>query len=193
LALDPLHASAGEVPPLLLARQLGIGDINLAWPVSCENSDDDFAVYEGTLGGDFQTHLSRFCSTGGATDVTFTPNAESSYYLVVPTVGNIVEGSYGQTSFGRRPRSASPCLNQDYRTCPECEENGDCLPPDICLDGVCSVAACSLGCNCCTGGNGAGCDCTDCEEIVCAIDSFCCESSWDTLCDTQAVNLCACC
>ena len=27
-------------------------------------------------------------------------------------------------------------------------------------------------CNCCTGGNGLGCDCQACEEIVCTVDWF---------------------
>jgi hypothetical protein len=193
LALDPLHASAGEVPPSILVGKTGAEDIRIGWPASCENSDDDFAVYEGLLGGAFDTHVSRFCSTGGAMDVTFTPSAEDSYYLVVSAVSGLVEGSYGQSSLGDRPPSTFPCLNQSFRACPGCERDADCLPSEVCQDGVCSEAACLLGCNCCSGGNGTGCDCPDCEDVVCAADSFCCDGLWDAICNALAAELCACC
>ena len=48
-------------------------------------------------------------------------------------------------------------------------------------------------CNCCSGGNGLGCDCQPCENIVCALDPFCCDTTWDRICDGQAAELCTCC
>jgi hypothetical protein len=48
-------------------------------------------------------------------------------------------------------------------------------------------------CNCCSGGNGVGCDCQVCEEIVCTQDSFCCDGLWDGYCDFLAETLCSCC
>ena len=48
-------------------------------------------------------------------------------------------------------------------------------------------------CNCCTGGNGIGCDCQACEDIVCTADPFCCNPLWDGLCDAAAATLCRCC
>ena len=184
---------AGGIPPSLLVGKVGMTDIHLAWPASCESSDDDYAVYEGMLGAVFDTHVSKFCSTGGALEVSFTPDAESSYYVVVPTVARVVEGSYGQTSFGLRPPSTTPCLSQNSRECSECERDDDCSALEVCLHGTCSVLACLQGCDCCSGGNGLGCDCPECENIVCAIDPFCCERFWDMLCDAEAAQLCDCC
>ncbi|MCZ6669512.1 MAG: hypothetical protein O6947_00595, partial [Acidobacteria bacterium] len=84
---------------------------------SCSATDTDFAIYEGTM-GDFNSHLPVFCSTGGATALTFTPAAESTYYLVVPK--NLDrEGSYGTGKLGaERPRSDLACLLQATGTCP---------------------------------------------------------------------------
>jgi len=185
--------SAGGVPPSLLVGKVGMTEIHLAWPASCENSDDDYAVYEGMLGAVFDTHVSKFCSTGGALGVTFTPAAESSYYVVVPTVGKVAEGSYGQTSLGLRPPSTTPCLSQNSHECSECERDADCSPLEVCQHGTCLVLACLQGCNCCSGGNGLGCDCPECENIVCTTDPFCCDGLWDGLCDAEAAELCDCC
>jgi hypothetical protein len=43
--------------------------------------------------------------------------------------------------------------------------------------------------NCFTTG-GPGCSNVDCCEIVCAIDAFCCNTAWDSLCTIQAAELC---
>ena len=48
-------------------------------------------------------------------------------------------------------------------------------------------------CDCCSGGNGIGCNCQPCEDIVCDLDPFCCNIGWDTLCDGEAAMLCTCC
>ncbi len=48
-------------------------------------------------------------------------------------------------------------------------------------------------CNCCSGGNGLGCDCPVCEDLVCDIDPFCCDTTWDEICDGEAGCLCFCC
>jgi len=48
-------------------------------------------------------------------------------------------------------------------------------------------------CNCCTGGDGVGCDCQDCQDIVCGADSFCCNTAWDSICDGAATSMCGCC
>ncbi len=49
--------------------------------------------------------------------------------------------------------------------------------------------------DCCSaGGNGTpGCNDPECEDIVCGIDAFCCDVSWDGLCAGEAVELCAIC
>ena len=37
-----------------------------------------------------------------------------------------------------------------------------------------------------------GCSDADCEAIVCAIDPFCCATSWDSICADEALMLCVC-
>ncbi len=50
--------------------------------------------------------------------------------------------------------------------------------------------------DCCVANGTPGCDCLDCETVVCAADSFCCDTQWDGICagaavDTLCVDLCA--
>ena len=49
------------------------------------------------------------------------------------------------------------------------------------------------GCNCCSGGDGLGCDDAACESAICSADPFCCTVSWDPICDDEAEQACACC
>jgi sugar lactone lactonase YvrE len=87
------------------------GDLTLSWGSSCLATDHDYGIYEGTL-GTFDSHVPRFCSTGGATGRSFTPAAGNTYYLVVPR-NALEEGSYGVLSNGaERPASATACLPQ---------------------------------------------------------------------------------
>jgi hypothetical protein len=48
-------------------------------------------------------------------------------------------------------------------------------------------------CNCCSGGDGVGCDCDACEDVVCGLDSFCCDVAWDGFCNNLAMDFCTCC
>ena len=113
---------AGRVPDgatgtALQVTRSGGADINLTWGPSCLAADTDYGIYEGSLGA-FYSHTSRFCSTDGATTTTFTPNAGSTYYLVVPRNASW-EGSYGTDSAGvERPPAAAACLPQLIGTCP---------------------------------------------------------------------------
>jgi 5-methylthioadenosine/S-adenosylhomocysteine deaminase len=50
-----------------------------------------------------------------------------------------------------------------------------------------------LGCNCCSGGDGVGCDDDVCEATICDSDPFCCAVTWDFICEGQAASLCGCC
>jgi hypothetical protein len=108
-------SAAGRVPALLTVDKSG-DDITLQWADSCVATDTDYAVYEGTL-GDFTSHVSRVCTTGGATAATLPPAEGLTYYLVVPrNAGH--EGSYGKTSDGvERPAAASSCLPQAIGAC----------------------------------------------------------------------------
>jgi hypothetical protein len=105
--------------PLTLQRATteAVGDITLSWGASCSPTDDDYEIYEGLIPG-FYNHTSRFCSTGGATTITFTPLAGDTYYLVVPR-NPLREGSYGKdTSLTERPQGGPACLPQLIGTCP---------------------------------------------------------------------------
>lgn len=44
--------------------------------------------------------------------------------------------------------------------------------------------------NCFTNHGGEGCDDQTCENTVCAIDSFCCDVAWDSICAGEALDLC---
>jgi hypothetical protein len=111
--------AAGEVPdgaagsvPLTVAPATG-GRLTLSWGASCAAGDTDYAVYEGTIGAPFSSHVPITCSTGGATSWTFTPSAGDQYYYVVPH-NAVSEGSYGRSSDGLpRPPSAAACLPQE--------------------------------------------------------------------------------
>jgi len=94
------------------------GDITLSWTAGCLGTDTDSEIYEGAVGGTFNTHVPVVCSTGGATTRTFTPGAGNRYYLVVPTNG-FSDGSYGKGVGGaERPFSASACHLQSLAPCP---------------------------------------------------------------------------
>jgi hypothetical protein len=92
------------------------GNLLLQWSASCQVDDNDYAVYEGTLGS-YTSHAPRFCSTGGSKLKLLTPAAGSTYYLVVPTEAGR-EGSYGKRSGGlERVPPASACLPQLVSAC----------------------------------------------------------------------------
>ncbi len=119
-----VFAPAGRVPDgsgapgtnLNLSRKPN-GDLSLSWGDSCAPGDTDYEIYEGLI-GDFTSHVPVTCSTGGDTEITITPPADSTYYLVVPRNAG-VEGSYGKDSAGfQRPPSAMACLPQGIAFCP---------------------------------------------------------------------------
>ena len=107
---------SGGVRFLTVAKE-PFTEIRLDWNASCL-PDTDYEVYEGALGGDFTSHTSLFCSTGGESEKSFEPAAGSSYYLVVPGSG-IREGSYGTDSSGvERPQGSFACRLQVIAECP---------------------------------------------------------------------------
>ena len=84
-------------------------EITLTWEAgSCSPPSLDYAVYEGAV-GDYDSHASVTCSTGGATTWTFTTTHDNAYFLIVPHDG-VEEGGYGYDSTGYpRPGAASAC------------------------------------------------------------------------------------
>jgi hypothetical protein len=118
------QTGAGRVPdgdrvpgtPLTVEHAAG-GDIRLSWGGSCVASDSDFEIYAGDM-SNFTVYGPKFCSTAGATTLTFTPAAANEFYLVVPR--NVTrEGSYGADSTGgQRPPASPACLPQAVAGCP---------------------------------------------------------------------------
>jgi len=92
------------------------GNLLLNWGASCSANDTDYEIYEGQI-GDFTTHSIKLCSTGGATGAIVFPDADDSYYLVVPRNAT-GEGSYGVASGNiERPAATAPCLVQQAGAC----------------------------------------------------------------------------
>ncbi len=122
-----LIVAGGEVPdgtgagedPIRFRRLPGnSGQFRMSWDSSCGPEDEDYAVYHGTVGGDFTDHVPMLCSTGGSRVIAMTPAAGNRYYLVVPLTFNR-EGSYGLDGDDiARPASPAPCLSQAVVACP---------------------------------------------------------------------------
>ena len=110
--------AGGRVTGVRVRKGAG-SSIVLDWYPSCSAADDDYEVYEGTV-GTWNSHVpvTGLCSTAGATTATFVPDTGDRYYLVVPTNGPM-EGSYGKDSAAaERPPSTTPCVIQNLGTCP---------------------------------------------------------------------------
>ncbi|MFH1839785.1 MAG: hypothetical protein ABH849_01410 [Nanoarchaeota archaeon] len=71
----------------------------------------------------------------------------------------------------------------------------------VCGDGICEGYENSTNCpedcplpgDCCTASGGLGCNDPTCTEIVCAVDPWCCEVSWDSICADEAMIMCPVC
>lgn len=110
-----VDADSGDVLGLTLANSGGM--LQLDWAASCLTDDDDYAIYEGTLGGLFDDHASKLCSTSGAITESFSMPTGSVYYLVVPR-NALREGSYGRDSVGvERSIGAGSCAAQAIGSC----------------------------------------------------------------------------
>jgi hypothetical protein len=112
----PTCLGAGDVSGELTLGKATGEDLLLQWDGSCAEGDDDYAVYEGTLGS-FGSRAPVSCTTGGGTSRFLTPAAGDTYYLVVPSHADR-EGSYGRDSTGtERPPAAGACLPQAVLHC----------------------------------------------------------------------------
>jgi hypothetical protein len=90
------------------------------------------------------------------------------------------------------------CAAIAINVCPECLGGPDCG------DGECggnweTCSTCPEDCgdcpysNCCEQHADTGCDDEACTEIVCAVDGYCCQSSWDGTCAGEAQDWCSVC
>jgi hypothetical protein len=112
---------AGRVPETGPGVPLTLGksgdDLTLTWGASCTAADNDYEVYEGTIGS-YPSHAKKLCSTGGSLTTTFTPDFGSHYYLVVPR-NAAFEGSYGLDGNGvERPAGSTTCATRMIGACP---------------------------------------------------------------------------
>jgi hypothetical protein len=84
---------------------------------ACALGDDDYEIYEGTIGS-YYSHAKKLCTTGGSLAVTLTTDFGSHYYLVVPR--NVAfEGSYGLDGNGaERPAGSTTCSTRMIGSCP---------------------------------------------------------------------------
>jgi hypothetical protein len=63
----------------------------------------------------------------------------------------------------------------------------------LCVDSAkenCSPTGCGYATHNCLVTGSAGCTATDCCNLVCALDSFCCDNSWDSICVDEAEEFC---
>ena len=107
--------SSAPDPPLMVDLDPS-GALHLSWSASCSTTDENYAVYEGTI-GNFTSHVPLVCSTSGLTTATVLPGAGNTYYLVVPN-NRAVEGSYGRDSvLLERPPSSYACFPRATVAC----------------------------------------------------------------------------
>ncbi|NUN12744.1 MAG: hypothetical protein HUU55_03830 [Myxococcales bacterium] len=70
-----------------------------------------------------------------------------------------------------------------------CNDNNGCT-----LDGCVPSTGCThsnLAADCCSAKSTTGCGNSACQDCVCGMDGFCCSTSWDTICASEANNQCA--
>ena len=98
-------------------------NLALTWTASCVFTDTDYEVYEGNI-GDWTSHTSKLCSTGGSTSASFAAPGGSAYYLIVPSDA-AREGSYGWNhQFVERPQGLASCHAQVIGgNCPRCGDS----------------------------------------------------------------------
>jgi len=110
-----VSADSGSISGLTLGKSGGL--LQLDWVASCNSNDDDYAIYEGTLGGTFDDHASKLCSTGGATSESFSIPNGNVYFVVVPT-NPLREGSYGRDgNDAERGPGSGACATQAIGVC----------------------------------------------------------------------------
>ena len=85
--------------------------------------------------------------------------------------------------------SCETCTD-DCGACPFCGD-GECNGDEICTTCPDDCGACTA--SCCEAHEGVGCEDPACTAAVCAVDPFCCDSSWDGICAGEGVDLCEVC
>ena len=101
----------------LTVEPAGGGDLSLSWGSSCALTDDDYAVYEGTM-DDFTSHVPVTCGTEGGTTAIITPEGGNTYYIIAPFNSTAHEGSHGLRSDGSERSSGCPTCRTRVAGCP---------------------------------------------------------------------------
>ena len=90
----------------------------------------------------------------------------------------------------------SICATEAASICSVCG-GGETLPvgttPIFCVEEIPQRAPTGLPpvSSCCIPTGSSGCDDSTCQATVCAIDSFCCQTAWDSICVGEAQELCS--
>jgi hypothetical protein len=116
---DPGSVPSSGAASLRLTKPAGFPPtIRLIWGPASSAGAEDYGIYEGTIGS-WTSHTAIDChDDGGDLQEDITPQAASSYYLVVPNNPND-EGSYGTNSGGSpRPPGTATCRPTQALDCP---------------------------------------------------------------------------
>jgi hypothetical protein len=96
------------------------------------------------------------------------------------------------------PPTGACCIDFECST----QTQADCLAQggeyfgdgESCAPGICDKPnPCPGDGDCCSDNGTPGCDDGECCELICSQDSFCCETSWDSICADAANDQCAVC
>ena len=139
-------------------------------------------------------------TSGSCGPVTCVPASGSTFPVGTTTVNCTEQIPAGQ------PEGLSNCcfdnggLGCDDPTCEAAVCAADSFCCNVAWDQICAdeavnqfcVALCG-GSNCCSAHGTPGCDDATCQASVCAIDSFCCNVAWDSICASEAQSICPIC
>lgn len=172
--------------------------------LACNDDGDSSCFITGTT----NPWASRLC---------FTATEGTTYYIAV---GGFASGTTGSGTLTIFAGSCLGCGTVGNDCCvenltPYCSDADCCatvcgFDPFCCetqWDASCAGTAAELcascgggggGCgasaqDCCVGNAAPGCSDAECCNAVCAVDSFCCETAWDTICADEAAQLCDAC
>jgi len=116
--------------------------------------------------------------SGGSLDVAGTTTAATFDGVPFCGTSNTAPGVWYSVTGNGHTMTASTCGEADFNTkisvlCPDCptESSSNCCVPNV----------------------SPGCDDPGCEALICGMDPFCCDVSWDGLCAGAAEDLCDAC
>jgi len=156
----------------------------------CNCGADDPECFPGTCGPDDVPSTGGVGGSGGSGGTSSGGAANSGGSSGGGSGGSSgVGGSGGTSSGGPAGWTCDPTWYGDGQYC-DC--NCGLADPD------CSPSQCSTGSStacahsACAEGSALGLWCSPCSAAVCALDSYCCNTSWDAQCVLQAQLLCSC-